>query len=63
LSVSTRESSSETVRRQAAIARRYRSTAVRLVVCYANCDGSFTPPALNVNDFICFQSRFAAGCQ
>ena len=28
--------------------------------CYANCDGSTTAPALNVNDFICFQSRFAA---
>jgi hypothetical protein len=29
--------------------------------CYANCDGSTTPPVLNVNDFVCFQSRFAAG--
>ncbi|MBL9032771.1 MAG: S8 family serine peptidase [Phycisphaerae bacterium] len=29
--------------------------------CYANCDGSTTPPILNVNDFICFQNRFAAG--
>jgi hypothetical protein len=29
--------------------------------CYANCDGSTTAPALNVNDFICFQQRFAAG--
>jgi hypothetical protein len=29
--------------------------------CYANCDGSTTPPVLTVNDFICFQSRFAAG--
>jgi hypothetical protein len=29
--------------------------------CYANCDGSVTPPFLNVNDFICFQGRFAAG--
>jgi hypothetical protein len=29
--------------------------------CYANCDGSNTPPTLNINDFICFQSRFAAG--
>jgi hypothetical protein len=28
--------------------------------CYANCDGSTTLPSLNVNDFICFQSRFAA---
>jgi hypothetical protein len=29
--------------------------------CYANCDGSTTPPALNVNDFICFQQKYAAG--
>jgi hypothetical protein len=29
--------------------------------CYANCDGSTAPPVLNVNDFICFQGRFAAG--
>jgi hypothetical protein len=29
--------------------------------CYANCDGSTTIPILNVNDFICFQSRYAAG--
>jgi hypothetical protein len=29
--------------------------------CYANCDGSTTQPVLTVNDFICFQSRFAAG--
>jgi hypothetical protein len=28
--------------------------------CYANCDGSTTPPILNVNDFICFQGKFAA---
>ena len=30
-------------------------------VCYANCDGSTAPPILNVNDFICFQQKFAAG--
>ena len=30
-------------------------------VCYANCDGSTTAPVLNVNDFICFQQKFAAG--
>jgi len=30
-------------------------------VCYANCDGSTTPPILNINDFICFQTKFAAG--
>jgi hypothetical protein len=29
--------------------------------CYANCDGSTSPPLLTVNDFVCFQSRFAAG--
>src|SRR5262249_12360099 len=29
--------------------------------CYANCDGSTTLPLLTVNDFICFQARFAAG--
>jgi len=29
--------------------------------CYANCDGSTTPPVLNVNDFLCFQNRFASG--
>jgi hypothetical protein len=30
-------------------------------VCYANCDGSSTPPILNVNDFICFNNLYAAG--
>jgi hypothetical protein len=29
--------------------------------CYANCDNSTTAPILNVNDFICFQTQFAAG--
>ena len=29
--------------------------------CYANCDGSTIPPILNVNDFICFQQKYAAG--
>jgi hypothetical protein len=28
--------------------------------CYANCDGSTQLPVLNVNDFVCFQNRFAA---
>jgi Zn-dependent metalloprotease len=28
--------------------------------CYANCDGSTQQPVLNVGDFVCFQSRFAA---
>jgi DNA-binding beta-propeller fold protein YncE len=32
------------------------------VECYANCDASTTPPVLNIADFICFQQRFAAGC-
>lgn len=27
--------------------------------CYANCDQSVTPPVLNVNDFVCFQTSFA----
>src|SRR5690606_33170604 len=31
------------------------------VTCYANCDGSTSQPVLNVNDFICFQTAFAAG--
>jgi probable HAF family extracellular repeat protein len=29
--------------------------------CYANCDGSTTPPALNVADFTCFLQKFVAG--
>ncbi len=29
--------------------------------CAANCDGSTTPPILNVNDFYCFLNRFAYG--
>jgi hypothetical protein len=29
--------------------------------CYANCDHSTNPPALNVLDFICFQNAFANG--
>jgi hypothetical protein len=29
--------------------------------CYANCDGSTAQPILNINDFVCFQSKFAAG--
>jgi hypothetical protein len=28
--------------------------------CYANCDGSTTPPILNVEDFSCFINEFAA---
>jgi hypothetical protein len=30
------------------------------IACYPNCDGSITPSVLNVADFVCFQSRFAA---
>jgi hypothetical protein len=30
-------------------------------VCYPNCDGSTSPPILNVNDFICFNNQFAVG--
>jgi opacity protein-like surface antigen len=29
--------------------------------CYANCDSSTSVPFLNVNDFICFQQKYAAG--
>jgi hypothetical protein len=29
--------------------------------CYVNCDGSTAAPFLNVNDFLCFQTKFAAG--
>ena len=29
--------------------------------CYPNCDGSTTPPVLNINDFQCFLNAFAAG--
>jgi len=29
--------------------------------CYPNCDGSNVPPILNVSDFICFQTKYAAG--
>ncbi|MBL9030470.1 MAG: hypothetical protein JNM80_02010 [Phycisphaerae bacterium] len=31
------------------------------VSCYANCDNSTLVPFLNVNDFICFNNKFAAG--
>lgn len=30
-------------------------------MCYTNCDGSTVAPVLNVNDFICFNERYAAG--
>jgi hypothetical protein len=38
-----------------------RFTAIPAGPCYANCDASTLPPILNVNDFICFNNRFAAG--
>lgn len=31
------------------------------VACYPNCDGSTAAPILNVNDFICFQTRYTLG--
>jgi glucose/arabinose dehydrogenase len=34
---------------------------LKMVSCYANCDGSAVPPALNVADFTCFLSNYAAG--
>lgn len=36
-------------------------TVTRLYHCPANCDASTVAPVLNINDFICFQTRFAAG--
>jgi hypothetical protein len=35
--------------------------AVGGATCYPNCDGSTTPPILNVADFSCFLNEFAAG--
>jgi hypothetical protein len=32
-----------------------------LAPCYANCDGSTSPPVLNVLDFNCFLNRFSGG--
>jgi hypothetical protein len=37
------------------------SAAATLTVCYANCDCSIAAPALNVQDFSCFLTRFASG--
>jgi hypothetical protein len=34
---------------------------VGIPACYANCDGSAVPPVLNIADFSCFLSKFAAG--
>ena len=30
------------------------------MLCYANCDGSTSPPVANVADFACFLHKFAA---
>jgi hypothetical protein len=30
-------------------------------ICYANCDGSTSPPILNILDFNCFLNKFASG--
>ncbi|MBL9032326.1 MAG: hypothetical protein JNM80_11565 [Phycisphaerae bacterium] len=38
----------------------YPAGAARVVMCYANCDGSATSPRLNVNDFTCFLNAFGA---
>jgi len=35
----------------------------RIVPCYANCDGSTEPPAINIADFKCFVDQFAQGLQ
>lgn len=37
------------------------SAAASLMVCAGNCDGSITPPVLNVLDFVCFQNLYARG--
>lgn len=37
------------------------ATLPRGIGCPANCDGSTADPALNVNDFICFLAKYAAG--
>jgi hypothetical protein len=37
------------------------SAPAAYTVCYPDCNCSPQPPVLNVNDFICFQSKFAAG--
>jgi len=35
--------------------------AIPNATCYANCDQSTNTPILNVNDYVCFNNRFAAG--
>jgi len=46
--------------RQVSVPVRFYGAAQQNQPCYANCDGSNIPPVLNVSDFICFQSRYAA---
>lgn len=46
----------------AAPAGRIRFYILEECLAYANCDRSFYRPALNVNDFVCFNETFAAGC-
>ncbi len=36
--------------------------AAPLPPCYANCDGSTISPVLSAADFVCFLSKFRAGC-
>lgn len=36
-------------------------SGVGVAPCYANCDSSTTPPALNVADFTCFLQKYASG--
>jgi choice-of-anchor B domain-containing protein len=39
----------------------FRITVPTCAPCYANCDGSTAAPILNVADFTCFLTKFAAG--
>jgi hypothetical protein len=34
---------------------------LKIVQCFANCDGSSGAPVLSMNDFMCFMSGFSAG--
>jgi hypothetical protein len=46
----------------ATIADRMINATLRVTACYANCEAtSTTGPALNVNDFICFQNAYVTG--
>jgi T5SS/PEP-CTERM-associated repeat protein len=39
----------------------YLADRARVVMCYANCDGSGFTPVITANDFTCFINRFASG--